>query len=95
MIVGRMLGWLLLFCALVLLGWDAVSSLDSVAKLDDPRASAHWAELLGENLARDPYRCQPPVATVLGPPEGARLPRRVRGRLPHYGFFHGDIEGTL
>ncbi|MGE5767702.1 MAG: hypothetical protein ACM35H_10980 [Bacteroidota bacterium] len=31
MIVGRMLGWLLLFCALVLLGWDAVSSLDSGA----------------------------------------------------------------
>lgn len=29
MILGRMLGWLLLFCALVLLGWDAVSSLDS------------------------------------------------------------------
>jgi hypothetical protein len=29
MIVGRTLGWLLLFCALVLLGWDAVSSLDS------------------------------------------------------------------
>src|SRR3546814_10505666 len=27
MIVGRILGWILLFCALVLLGWDAVSSL--------------------------------------------------------------------
>ncbi len=29
MIVGRLLGWLLLFCALVLLGWDAVAALDS------------------------------------------------------------------
>jgi hypothetical protein len=29
MIVGRTLGWFLLFCALVLLGWDAVSSLSS------------------------------------------------------------------
>jgi hypothetical protein len=29
MIVGRILGWVLLFCALVLLGWDAVSSLST------------------------------------------------------------------
>jgi len=29
MIVGRLLGWFLLFCTLVLLGWDAVSSLTS------------------------------------------------------------------
>ena len=29
MIVGRVLGWFLLFCALVLLGWDAVSSLEA------------------------------------------------------------------
>lgn len=29
MIVGRVLGWILLFCTLVLLGWDAVSSLSS------------------------------------------------------------------
>jgi hypothetical protein len=29
MIVGRILGWVLLFCALVLLGWDAVSSLSA------------------------------------------------------------------
>jgi len=29
MIVGRILGWFLLFCALVLLGWDAVSSLSA------------------------------------------------------------------
>jgi hypothetical protein len=31
MIVGRAFGWLLLFCALVLLGWDAVSSLEAGA----------------------------------------------------------------
>jgi hypothetical protein len=29
MIVGRLIGWFLLFCALVLLGWDAVSSLSA------------------------------------------------------------------
>src|SRR3546814_11852940 len=29
MIVGRIIGWFLLFCALVSLGWDAVSSLSS------------------------------------------------------------------
>ena len=29
MIVGRILGWMLLFCALVLLGWDAVAARDS------------------------------------------------------------------
>jgi hypothetical protein len=29
MIVGRVIGWFLLFCTLVLLGWDAVSSLDN------------------------------------------------------------------
>ena len=29
MIVGRLLGWILLFGALVLLGWDAVAALDS------------------------------------------------------------------
>ena len=29
MIVGRVIGWILLFCTLVLLGWDAVSSLSS------------------------------------------------------------------
>ncbi len=29
MIVGRVIGWFLLFCALVLLGWDAVSSLSA------------------------------------------------------------------
>jgi hypothetical protein len=29
MIVGRVLGWFLLFCTLVLLGWDAVSSLSA------------------------------------------------------------------
>ncbi|WP_422368966.1 hypothetical protein [Pelagibius sp.] len=29
MIVGRVLGWFLLFAALVLLGWDGVSSLSS------------------------------------------------------------------
>ena len=29
MIVGRTLGWFLLFCALVFVGWDAVSSLES------------------------------------------------------------------
>ena len=29
MIVGRILGWILLFCSLVLLGWDAVSSLEA------------------------------------------------------------------
>ena len=29
MIVGRVIGWFLLFCTLVLLGWDAVSSLSS------------------------------------------------------------------
>ena len=28
-IVGRLIGWFLLFCALVLLGWDAVSSLSA------------------------------------------------------------------
>ncbi len=31
MIVGRLLGWFFLFCALVLLGWDAVSSYSSGA----------------------------------------------------------------
>ncbi|MEQ9606886.1 MAG: hypothetical protein RLN99_04395 [Kiloniellaceae bacterium] len=31
MIVGRVIGWFLLFCALVLLGWDAVSSLSNGA----------------------------------------------------------------
>lgn len=29
MIVGRLFGWFLLFCTLVLLGWDAVSSLSA------------------------------------------------------------------
>ncbi len=29
MIVGRILGWFFLFCALVLLGWDGVSALSS------------------------------------------------------------------
>ena len=29
MVVGRFIGWLLLFCALVLLGWDGVSSLNN------------------------------------------------------------------
>jgi len=29
MIVGRLIGWFLLFCAVVLLGWDAVASLSS------------------------------------------------------------------
>ncbi|GAB4353962.1 MAG: hypothetical protein Kow00114_03480 [Kiloniellaceae bacterium] len=29
MIVGRVIGWFLLFCTLVLLGWDAVSSLSA------------------------------------------------------------------
>jgi len=29
MVVGRSIGWVFLFCALVLLGWDAVSSLSS------------------------------------------------------------------
>jgi hypothetical protein len=29
MFVGRFIGWVLLFCALVLLGWDAVSALSS------------------------------------------------------------------
>ncbi|MGF1595243.1 MAG: hypothetical protein ACFCUW_18335 [Kiloniellaceae bacterium] len=29
MFVGRAVGWVFLFCALVLLGWDAVSSFDA------------------------------------------------------------------
>jgi hypothetical protein len=66
--------------------------LAALGDADARGLEAHTASLLAAALASDAYRCTPAAEQVLGTPPNAHPDRRIRGRMPHYGLYHGPMR---